>query len=515
MNTISDIWRQGERRWPGRTALAAEGERLDYGGLGTRIRQIAVALARRWQLHKGDVVALLAPNCIEFVTTYFACTAMGAIVLPVDERLEPDEARLLMTDSAARFAIVHRSSWPRFAGIRDKLDRLEGIATIDFEVDGIESCRRWIAEVGEAPDADPPAVALASDIAELMYTSGTTGQPKGVMRSHANVLAACGNARRAFGYGPQDRIAIVMPISHSSALVSQTLPVLEVGGTVRLVERFDAASLIELMRSEDITCLRAVPALFRMLLPMRGFDAATLPHLRLLMNSSAAIDPQTCVAIKERFPAAELINSYGLTEASTCSILADHLVRLHPDSIGLPIDGVEMRIADDADDEAGPGQQGEIRVRGPHVFVGYHGRPAESRAAFDRFGWLRTGDLGHRDEHGLFYFHGRRDDVINCGGRKFSPQEVEDCILEINAVAEAAVVGAAHRVLGEVAQAFVVARPGQAIRPKAVIGHCARRLPSHKIPFRVEIVDSLPRNSVGKVLRRTLRNGGETDRDPD
>lgn len=511
MNTVCDIWRRGERNWPERTALVSDVERIDYGSLGTRIRHIAAAFSENWEVRKGDVVALLAPNCIEFVTAYFACATVGAIVLPVDERLEQDQIRFLLADSSARFALVHRTSWPRFRAIRETLDRLERLATIDCEVDGVGSWQSWIAGGDETRCSDLPVVAHASDVAELMYTSGTTGRPKGVMRTHANVLAASGNARRAFGYGPQDRIAVVMPISHSSALVSQTLPVLEAGGMVRLVERFDAASLITLMRAESITCLRAVPALFRMLLPLRDFDATRLPDLRLLMNSSAAIDPLTCAEIKQRFPSAELINSYGLTEASTCSILGDNLVRQHPDSIGVPIEGVEMRIAGETDEEVSPGEEGEIRVRGPHVFVGYHGRTLESRAAFDRFGWLRTGDLGHRDEHGLFYFHGRRDDVINCGGRKFSPREVEDCILEIDAVAEAAVVAFAHRVLGEVAQAFVVTRPGQPIHPKAVIGHCARRLPSYKVPFRVKIVDALPRNSVGKVLRRALRSSVEAD----
>jgi long-chain acyl-CoA synthetase len=345
----------------------------------------------------------------------------------------------------------------------------------------------------------------AGEIAELLYTSGTTGRPKGVMRTHGNVLAASANARRAFGYRHEDVIALAMPLSHSSALVSQMVPMVELGGTGVLVERFDPESLIDTIAAECVSCLRAVPAMFRLLMASPRFAGAFLPSLRLLMNSSAAIDPATCLEVKERLPGVELVNSYGLTEASTCTILPDRLAQAHPDSIGLPIEGVEMQVAGEDGQAVADGEEGEIQVRGPHVFAGYRGLPAETGRAIAPGGWLRTGDVGARKADGLFYFRGRKDDVINCGGRKYAPLEVENCILEMPDIAEAAVVGMPHRVLGEVAKAFVVFRPGVSVDPKAVSRHCARRLPSHKVPFKVEVVSALPRNSVGKVLHRSLR----------
>jgi long-chain acyl-CoA synthetase len=223
-----------------------------------------------------------------------------------------------------------------------------------------------------------------------------------------------------------------------------------------------------------------------------------------LINSSAAIDPQTYRALKRRFPAVSVMNSYGLTEASTCTILPDAMALTDADSIGYPIDGVEMCVRGEQGEPLDGDAKGEIHVRGDHVFIGYHNRPEASRAALVD-GWLRTGDQGHRDSRGLYYLHGRKNDLINCGGRKFAPVDVESCLLQLPEVLETAVVGVPHRMLGEVAKAFVVLSERGALDAKRIIQHCSRRLPSHKIPFSVELVSELPKNSTGKLLHRKLR----------
>jgi fatty-acyl-CoA synthase len=297
-----------------------------------------------------------------------------------------------------------------------------------------------------------------------MYTSGTTGELKGVMRSHANVRAASRNSIQGFGYRSDDVIAITMPMSHSSALNSQMMPLIELGGTLVLLDRFDANGLLEVIRAEHVSCMRAVPAMTRLLLASPDFCSRELPSLRLLINSSDAIAPETYRALKHRFASVQVLNSYGLTEASTCTVLPDSIALIRSDSIGTPISGVEMCVMDEAGRTIHDQREGEICVRGEHVFIGYHNRPEDSRAVL-RDAWLRTGDLGHRDIEGFYYLHGRKTEIISCGGRKFTPHEVERCILQLPKVADVAIVGTAHRVLGQVVKAFVVLSSTFAVLP--------------------------------------------------
>lgn len=505
-DTLVTLWDQTEATSPEKTALIADGLRLTYHDVGNRIRHLAFNLETRWHVEPGDVVALLAPNCPEFIISYFAITRLGATVQPIDERLSVSEVSTILADSQAHFLIAHQSLWLKAKQSLSQLPIMPKILGIGIVDPDIESFDLWATQAGtnsHAIDVSPDAVA------ELMYTSGTTGEPKGVMRSHRNVRAASRNSIDGFGYRSDDVIAISMPLSHSSALNSQMMPLLELGGTLALVDRFDAAQLINLIRTESVTCMRAVPAMIRMLLALPNFRAETLPSLRLLINSSAPIDPYTYTQVKNRFATIEVMNSYGLTEASTCTVLPDALALTNPDSVGFPIHGVEMRVCDEDGTAVQDGDEGEIWIRGDHVFVGYRHQPDKTRAVIVD-GWLRTGDLAHRDAQGLFYLHGRRDDVINCAGRKFAPMEVENCILQMPEVHEVAVIGMPHPVLGQVVKAFVVLKGGTSLHAKAVTRHCARNLPSHKVPFYVEFVSALPRNSTGKIVRRKLAQAALT-----
>ena len=501
MTTLTDLWQAGERQHPDKVAIIEGQCTLTYAQLGERVRRVAAGLVRQWDVQPGDIVALLAPNCAEFVISYFAIVHLGATVQPIDERITPEEMAVILTDAGTRFLIVHGSLWAKFAEAREHDIRVAHLLGIGLAVAGIESFDAWLQ--GESTRISTSAQVSPSTVAELMYTSGTTGDPKGVQRTHANVLAASRNSFRGFGYQPDDVIAIAMPLSHSSALNSQMMPLLQLGGTMILLPRFQVVDMIEVIKCHGVTCMRAVPAMLRLLMANAAFASEHLPSLRLLINSSAPIDPDTFVALKQRFPAIEVLNSYGLTEASTCTVLPDEMAMVRPDSVGVPIDGVEMCVLDDQGNIADAGCEGEICVRGEHVFLGYRQRP-EATAAAIRGGWLYTGDLGYCDQDGFYYLHGRQTEVINCGGQKFVPRDVERCIEGLPEVAEAAVAGMAHRLLGEVAKAFVVLKPDQHLEAKAVIRHCTQHLASFKIPYKIEFVETLPRNGVGKLLRRKL-----------
>jgi long-chain acyl-CoA synthetase len=500
MSTLVQLWEEAERARPEKIVLISSGQRLTYREVGERIRKLRAAFELRWHLQPGDIVALLLPNSIEFVVSYFAIVMAGGIVQPLDERLSSPEFRSLLLDSRARFLIVHRSLWPKLKEASGSLQHIEGILGIGITHEEAARYDEWLASDVVAPHDSP----VNSDtIAELMYTSGTTGEPKAAMRSHRNVRAASRNARKGFGYSSQDIIAIVMPLSHSSALVSQMMPLVELSGTLVILSKFDAPTLLTTIKNERVTCMRAVPAMIKLLLALPDFCMEQLPSLRMVINSSAAIDPDLYVALKQRFRNVQIMNSYGLTEASTCTILPDADALARADSIGIPIDGVDMCVMDHQGNSLQHNEIGEICVRGEHVFSGYRGKPQETEATFVR-GWLRTGDLGYRDADGYFYLQGRQSEMINCGGRKVIPQEVEACIRQIVEVADVVVVSMAHRVLGHVVKALVVLRTPNSLDAKVIIRHCSRSLANYKVPFSVEFVSEVPRNSLGKVLRREV-----------
>jgi len=491
--SLQDLFEETARCHPERSALcdaAQGGAGLGYAELARCVAGLSARIARRFA--PGDRVGLLAPNGVEFVVAYLALTRMGAVAVPLDDRLRPGElARLL--DVADPQALLFESG---LAGAASS-----AVEQARCEVEAIE-----LAALSESGAAAPPAAwrARGEDVAELIFTSGTTGRPKAAMRSHANVRAALRNAESAFCYRPSDTILVAMPLSHSSALTSQLLPILEVGGRAVLLERFEAASFVTALSRHRVTCMRAVPAMLRMLLGLERFCEEQLPALRCISNSSAPIDEKTWHALRERFPGVEILNSYGLTEASTCTVLSHQQGALRPDSIGVPLDGVELEVRDEAGACLGAGEEGELWVRGPHVFTGYFGDPPASAAA-RRDGWFRTGDLAHRDSAGFYRITGRRDQLINCGGHKVAPAEVEACIRGLSKVRDVSVVGRPHRSAGEVVLAYVVVAPGSAMHKREVTQHCRRHLASHKIPFHVEFVPDLPRNALGKVLKKELR----------
>ncbi len=500
MTTLRALWGESERFYPDTVAVIAAGKRFTYREIGEQIRGLAFALASRWQIGRGSVVALLAPNCPEFVVTYFAVVSLGAIIQPIDGRLTSAEIALILSDSRANILIVHRSQWHHYEKIRHDLWFVKRVIGIGIEQDDIERFDSFpgVKQILNGSPVSPDTVA------ELIYTSGTTGHPKGVMRSHVNILAAARNATCGFGYRNGDSIAIVMPLSHSSALTSQMMPLIQLGGTLVLLDRFDINSLLDTIRREQVTCMRAVPAMLRLLLTSLSFCSEHLPSLRLLVNSSGPIDPRIFVEVKHRFASIKVMNSYGLTEASTSTILTDEMARERPDSIGQPIKGVEMALLNEDGNLVEGERTGEIAIRGEHVFVGYYRQPEAYQAVFQD-GWLRTHDLGRRDAGGYYYLCGRTDDVINCGGHKYAPLEVEHCILQLQEVAEVAVVGRVHPILGEVGKAFVVPRGSTQVDAKDIIHHCTRSLPGYKIPFYVELVPELPKNAAGKILRHKLK----------
>jgi acyl-CoA synthetase (AMP-forming)/AMP-acid ligase II len=497
VSAVYDLWAAAEAAGGARPVLGGP-ERLTFTELGDCIRTTAAALADDWSVRGGEVVALLAPNGAAFVTGYFAIQQLGAVALPLDARLTDDDLSALLDHAGAVGLLAVSDCSARASRLTSSADRCLPLRLLDTSPSRRAAGPPSRGERSPSGNAEAP-----SRPAELLYTSGTTAAPKGVIRSHDNVLAAVRNARIAFGYAPDDTIAIAMPLSHSSALTSQLLPVLQAGGRAVLLPDFDAARLIETIAAERVTCVRLVPAMIRLLLAHDEFHSGTLPSLRLLLNSSAPVEPDDYRELKRRFAGIRVLNSYGLTEASTCTVLPDALALTHSESVGGAVEGVQLSVRREDGVAAAPDEEGEVWVAGPHVFVGYH-RDAAATAAARAGEWLRTGDVGRLDADGMLFLSGRRDDMINCGGRKVAPERVERCVTSAPGVRDAACTAMPHRVLGQVVHAFVVPDDSGTFDARAVVRHCAGVLPSHMVPFQVTAVTTLPRNAVGKLVRRRL-----------
>ncbi|MGH7264919.1 MAG: class I adenylate-forming enzyme family protein, partial [Candidatus Rokuibacteriota bacterium] len=367
---------------------------------------------------------------------------------------------------------------------------------------------RRFDELLEGPPAAGATPGTDDAPAFVMYTSGTTGRPKGAVGTHANVVHACVTYQRVYGLATGERTLVAVPLFHVTGLIAQLLAMASVAGTVVLMPRFDAAAALRLLAAERITHLIAAPTVYVMLLTRPGREAVALPDFRVAGYGGAPIASDTVRRLREWLPAARLHNTYGLTETAspaTCLADADALERIG--SVGRPVPVAECRTVEpDTGRECEAGEVGELWVKGPMVVAGYWGNPTATAAAVVEDGWLRTGDLAAIDGEGYVTIRDRLKDMINRGGEKVYCVEVEEALCGHPGVLEAAVVGIPDAVYGEAVKACVVPRPGAALDPDDVREWVRARLAKFKSPEVVEVREALPRNPSGKVVKALLRS---------
>ncbi len=511
-----------------REALVFEGERISHTEHFRRAATLARRLVEDYGVARGDRVALAMRNYPEWVTAFFAAVSVGAIVVPVNAWLSAPELEFVLRDRGARLIVADSERLERLGAALERLD----LAVIAVRCAGPlpRGARAWAEVLGEvAPDAVPPEVALApDDPATLFYTSGTTGRPRGALGSHRNMVSnvlsmAFMKARTLLRMGADvaealaltfeaapAKVLCVLPLFHVTGAQTVMLPTLSAGGTLVLLRRWDAEAALETIERERVSGMTGVPTMLAQLFAAPSFAERDLSSLVSLGSGGAPAAP----ALVERAlrgglrPEATLLGAgYGLTECSATASVSygpDYLAR--PDSVGLPVPVVDVRIvgADGADQP--PGRVGEIWISGPGVVHGYWNRPEETAATFVD-GWLRTGDLGRVDDAGFLYVVDRAKDMILRGGENVYCAEVEAALLEHPAVLDAAVLGLAHAELGE--EVGAVVRVAAQAPPDAgeLRSFLAGRLAAFKIPSRIAFtVDELPRNAAGKLLKRRLRD---------
>jgi long-chain acyl-CoA synthetase len=512
--SIPALFRAAVRRCPGEPAVVGGGRDLSYSALDAASDGVAGALVQAGTT-RGERIALYCPNGAAFVIAYLGILKAGACVVPINLLLNPLEIGFILRDAGVRAFFYHRNL-AEPAG--RALDEAPGVAFrvgigVGAEAGGAELDLDAMAASGQNPP-DLDGQGSADDLAAILYTSGTTGRPKGAMLSHRNLGANAASVMQALALEPgRDRILVVLPMFHAfAATVGMLVPLLHGLSLVPLV-RFDPRQVSAAIAEHGASVFLGVPSMYTLLLRLDDAAVAQWGSVRLCVCGGAALPQAVMAAFETRF-AVPVLEGDGPTECSPVTCVNPVAGPRKPGSVGPPIPGVEMRVADPEGRTLPDGEHGEVCVRGPNVMHGYWGLPAETAASF--FGdWFRTGDLGWRDPDGYFYLVDRIKDLIITNGLNVYPRVIEEVLYQHPDVAEAAVVAEPHALHGELPVAYVVLNPGADLDAADLRDWCRERLGRHEVPRRILLREALPKNAAGKILKRELRRQGELDRGVD
>ncbi len=453
-------------------------------------------------LQPGDKVAVQLPNVPQFLFAYFGILKAGMTMVPINPLLTAPEVAYHLTDSDARVLVTHEQfATPALAGAADAGQ----VPTYVVGDSGAPAGGRDFAELTAADVWDDLYPSSSDDTAVLVYTSGTTGKPKGAELTHFQLFMNCTTAGDLFGLKSEDVVMGVLPLFHVFGLSSVLNCGVRFGATLVLVPRFDVDVVLDAVEQRRVTVFPGVPTMYFALL-QADLSQRDTSSLRAALSGGASIPGDVIRAFEEKVPGVVILEGYGLSETASTTTFNVSAEERRVLSIGKPIWGVEVRVVGEDGQELPPGPDhvGEVIVRGHNVTKGYYKRPEDTAEAI-RDGWLHTGDLGHRDEDGYFFIVDRLKDLVIRGGFNVYPREVEEVLYEHPDVAEAAVIGKPDERLGEEVVAFVSLTPGSTTTPEDITAHCKERLAAYKYPREVHVLTALPMGATGKILKRDLR----------
>lgn len=496
------------RRSPDRTALAVLGDdEITYRELGEQMA-VAAQVLRDHGVTAGDRVAFAASNRSEVVVVLAAALHLGAVFVPLNTRLSPRELAFIVDDAGASVLVADGAMATHLAPVRDELGVAHALRLPGGDDEGGGTPAGWTDYVAVAPAEPPPLGAPAdtdpSDVAVLMYTSGTTGSPKGAMITHDNVVATVHNLMLLIPMGPASGMLAMAPLFHVGAM-ALVLGTLATGGRVVVLRAFDPSAVFDALEAQPVTFTFGVPAMFQAMAAEPRFAGADLSDV-LLMCAGAPVPEALLHRYLER--GAKVTQGYGLTESTAVVSLLeadDAAAKLGSAGMPYPLTAVEIRDAEGRPITA-PDTDGEIWIKGRNVVEGYWNRPEATAALRDADGWLRTGDAGRFDADGYLSITDRIKDMLITGGENVYPAEVEKVLASHPDLAEVAVIGTPDERWGEAVTAVVVPRSGAEVTLDAVQAHARQHLGGYKVPRRLHVVDQLPRNASGKVLKHTLRD---------
>jgi long-chain acyl-CoA synthetase len=461
---------------------------FSYGQFWEQTLGVAQQLRSAFGIGRGDRVGLWLKNCPEFVPALFGIWQAGAVAVPINNFLKPAEVQFILTDAGIDIIILDES-------MRD------GFASLTSERPGLKAFFVESMAAAEGQGTEAPSERAEGDLAVIVYTSGTTGHPKGAMLSHGNLLANVESCRQVLKAVGEDRFVVLLPMFHSFMFtVGVVLPML-VGGSIVLIKTLHPPkNIIMEIIQHRATLLPAVPQFFRALAHSSG--PVELP-LRVCISGGAPLPAETLREFTARFPM-PLLEGYGLSEASPVVSFTPIRGPWKAGSIGVPIPGVEVSIQNEAGEMLPSGQTGELCVRGSNVMLGYWNQP-EATAEVMRRGWLLTGDIGYADQDGYFYITDRKKDMLLVNGINVYPREIEEVLYQFPGVKEAAVIGIPDARKGEQPLAFVASHEGVLLDEKVLLGFLHERLADYKVPRKVIFLAALPRSATSKVLKTELR----------
>ncbi len=445
-------------------------------------------------LEPGGRVGLMLPNVPYFPAIYYGILRAGGVVVPMNVLLKTREVHFYLEDSGAKILFA----WQGFAEAAE-----DGAAQAGTECILVAPGEFEALLAGQEEDREDPERA-AEDTAVILYTSGTTGKPKGAELSHSNLHRNCSMTSTTLGEFSEDDVLLgALPLFHSFGQTCTMNSAVANGATVTMIPRFDPDKALEIIGRDRVTVFQGVPTMYNAMLHAESADDADASTLRLCMSGGAAIPVELIRGFEEKF-GCPILEGYGLSETSPVASFNHPHKERKAGSIGTPIEGVEMQVWDDQGNEVAQGEVGEIVIRGHNVMTGYWERPEATGEAITEDGWFRSGDMARVDEDGYFFIVDRKKDLIIRGGYNVYPREVEEVLYEHPAIQEAAVVGVADEALGEEVGAAVVLKEGESIEASEIRSYIRDQVAAYKYPRKIWFVDELPKGPTGKILKREI-----------
>jgi long-chain acyl-CoA synthetase len=499
---LGELVARAAARTPDKTAIIFKDHKIPYSQLNEGVNRVANGLAKLG-VTQGDRVALYIHNLPQFIEAFYGAQMLGATVIPMNVMYKAGEIEYILNDGEVKVVLTLAPFYPNVQAIRDKVRSLEHVIVLG--ADQLPGAILWQEAFGTQPADATPVAGDDEDVAVILYTSGTTGKPKGAMLTHHNLIANIQQLDQLdrLKVNDDDSVWIGLPLFHIYALSVGVNNAIYHGATLDLMERFDPTASLEMFQRDRPTIVLAAPPMYISWVINPNVSSYDLSSIRIASSGASAIP----VAILEKFhklTGVEIMEGYGLTETAPVATTNAAGAVTKPGSIGPAIPGMEIRIVDDNDQDVPVGEVGELVCRGPNVMKGYFNKPEANEEAF-RNGWFHTGDLAKVDEDGYYYIVDRKKDMILVSGFNVYPREVEEVLYKHPKIADAAVVQSPDEYQGESVLAFVVLKQGETATEQEIIDYCRNEIAVFKCPRRVEFRAELPKNMTGKVLRRELR----------
>ncbi len=495
--SLLDLLQRSTEKFAMRAALISGDRSLTYGELWEVVKRVGAGF-RRLGVEPGERVGLMLPNVPEFVQVYFGILAAQGTVVPLNVLYKGEEVRYILEDAATRRIVTSRMFLPVIQAVREKLPHPLQVILVDGDVGGDS----WIISGSDLlRETEETAAPAHHEVAVCLYTSGTTGRPKGALLSHRNLLSNMTSFRQIAPCDEHDIFLCVLPLFHSYGATVLMLFPLDIGAAIVLEPRFVPDQTMRVMAEKRVTVFAAVPSMYALWAQLAP-PSVDLSAVRFAISGGAPLPLETLRRFEERYGIL-IYEGYGLTEAAPVLTENPLLGPRKVGSVGKALPGIELKVVDEEGREVPDGAVGEITARGSNIMLGYLNRP-DATAEVLKDGWLHTGDLGRRDDDGYFYIVDRKKDLIIVGGLNVYPREVEEVLAAHPAVAEAVVIGVPDATRGESPKAYVVLRPETSCSRHELLRFARERLAPFKVPRDLEFCEALPRTVSGKILRQQL-----------